>query len=83
MEELLVFGSEDCMSWEETTEVLDRLENDDEVPVSFRILDPVENSELFKKYELVICPSIVHQDELISVGPPNFDYLKQKILETK
>jgi hypothetical protein len=69
------------MSWDRTIDVINRLKEDDEVLASIEILDPVEHDDLFRDYGLVICPSIVYRDEVISVGPPNFEHVKDKVKE--
>lgn len=76
---LLVFGSEDCPSWERTRKLIDELENDEGLSLDLRVLDPAEHKEQFRGYGLVICPSIVYRDEVISVGPPDVDHVKGKI----
>jgi hypothetical protein len=60
--------------------VRERLERDHEIPLPVKILDPVEHEEQFREYGLAICPSMVVGDEVISVGPPHFDSVKENIL---
>ncbi len=83
MDSLLVFGSEECMSWDPTVEVIEQLRNDEDFEASIKVLDPVEHEETFRDYGLVICPSTVYRGEVISVGPPSIENVKEKVRELK
>jgi len=78
-DELLVFGSEDCLGWVETRGALNKLEEDPEFQLAINHLDPIEHEETFRERGLVVCPSIVYKDEIIAVGPPKPGSIKQKI----
>ncbi len=81
MSRILIFGSEDCPSWEQTRQVHEQLERDDDILLPVEVLDPADNEEQFRRLGLTICPSMVVDDEVISVGPPNFDNVKNEILD--
>ncbi len=81
MTKIVIFGSSDCPSWEQTREVQEALVEDDAVPLEVKLLDPNEHEEEFRELGLTICPSIVVGEEVISVGPPSFDYVKEEILK--
>jgi hypothetical protein len=69
------------MGWDETREILDELESDPEFSVDITRLDPVEHRDQFRKYGLVVCPSFVYRDEVIAVGPPNPESIKERVKE--
>lgn len=80
-DELIVFCSEDCLSWEETFQVIDELEADPDFSPAIKRMDPDDHQQTFREYGLTICPSIVYKDEVIHVGPPERDFIKQKVKE--
>lgn len=81
MSRIIIFGSEDCPSWDRTRAVRKKLERDEEVPLPIEVLDPADHQERFRRLGLTICPSMVVDEEVISVGPPSFDYVKNEILD--
>ncbi|MFB6355850.1 MAG: hypothetical protein ABEJ65_04975 [bacterium] len=81
MGSLLVFGSEDCMAWEDTVELIEQLESSEDFYPAIECLDPVEHNEKFQEYNLVICPSFVYEGELIAVGPSTPEDIKSSVEE--
>jgi hypothetical protein len=67
------------MSWESTRKVIDRLRKDEELDSDIDIKDPSEHREEFQRLGLFICPSVVFEDKVISVGPPDFDHVKSEV----
>lgn len=78
MDTLLVFASEDCIGWDELKQVLSRL-RDREPETNIEIKCPIEYEEEFHERGLVICPSVIYDDELIAVGVPTLEELEEKI----
>lgn len=77
--ELLVYGSEDCLGWQEISELIETLRNEPRLDVSVTVRDPLEHRDEFQEKGLVICPSFLYEGELIAVGPPDRDELLQTI----
>lgn len=79
MSELLVYGSEDCMGWEDVEDLLDELKSDPDCNIEIDVRDPAKHWEEFQDKGLVVCPSFLFNDELIAVGPQDPDDLKEII----
>jgi hypothetical protein len=76
---LLIFASDECMGWETTRETIETLRDNSDFQPSIEVLDPTENQELFREYELTVCPSFLLDDELIAVGPTTPDKIQQHL----
>lgn len=79
MNTLTVYGSTDCMGWDHVEELLRKFRDDTECDIEIEVKDPTENWEEFREKGLVVCPSFVVGNELLAVGTPDFEDLKNKL----
>lgn len=79
MPSLIIYGSEDCLGWEDTLEVVEKLKSDPEFGFPVEIRSPENHEQAFRELGAVICPAYVFEDEVISVGPTDHDYIKRSI----
>lgn len=79
MGDLLVYGSEDCLGWQDVRELLETLRDDSRLDLDITVKDPFEHREEFQEKGLVVCPSFLHDGELIAVGTPDFEDLTSSL----
>jgi len=80
MDTLTVYAEQDCIGWDELNQVLSEFRAQEDVPVSVEVKSPSEYPDEFHGHGLVVCPSVLYDDELIVVGVPTVEELNQKVL---
>lgn len=79
---LIVYGSENCIGWKDVQALLGELRSREPEYV-IEVRDPADHREEFREKGLVVCPSFLFGGELIAVGVPRVQTLREKIDERR
>lgn len=79
VDRLIVYGSKDCMGWQDVQALLAELRQPGDLDYVIDVRDPAEHPEEFRDKGLVVCPSYLFNGELIAVGVPRAETLRDKI----
>lgn len=79
MSSLIVYGSDGCLGWQDTLEALETLEEDPDFSSTIEIRRPEDHEDEFRQLGTVICPAFVFEGEVIEVGPPNLERIKDTV----